>query len=284
MDRRELLRLTGLGAVTAVGAAVQAKDFQTVETRKDTSPFVKICADEALAVQEAVRQFPSGTPQAISVPFANIPVNYYARVGHEVRPSLPICPNLRSLSYSLRFDHSQSPVFVMDQVIRELWSRHRPAYYHEVETYPSRPQMVANRDFNKANGWPSLLADRVVTPRFIIDTAELDEYTLALMMCCVKEITHELDRKFQMCVEARDLTGADALASWEGDGWLSTLGVEIDRKAYMLEMFCHVIGAGVIYPIRQKFFRVPKDSAWLRARRQEPTHWHKLPFPMENKA
>ncbi len=319
MDRRSCLSASGAAVTAASAAALPAPE---AERQKDWTKtpewlgWVKDTADEVeafMAVAEAIQHRP-GYPSyaAMSVPFACLPVNAYVRAYDEVVRRAPPCPNIEELAKVVRFGHGRQG---MADVMKELWSRWKPSYYHEVRDYPSRPEMRRKYEDAKAKKHPGLLSDRVITPRFTIDVDELDVSAMVNFLSSVKGIAQELDARFKTTiatmVEMQKVTGVFPM---EGDGWISPLevysdtqevdaaqifkpgagpapvieaGISIQKTAFLLEVFSCVVASGTLYPINDRYTKgvdAAENAAWLASRRAEPTHWHKMPFPMENKA
>lgn len=280
MDRRSLLKYLTFGVLG--GAAAQAdqalaalpalpeiapRSSQEWYESSDRRDLVLYAADEVEEFFHAARKLSAGFPSAgaVSLPFASHPVNCYVRFGVELRRHVEE-PNLGDLARLVRRGYGHR---ALEDIMKELWRRYRPACYYEQEDHPTKLLI----DPEQPAAPLRMLSSRVTTPKNVIDLDELDGYTLATLLCVPLLLRQEI--LIKGATATRSIQEAYSGQALEGDGWMSPLGVYIDQKAYMLELFCYVSLAGVVYSVEQL---TSEAQEVLAERRKSPWHWTEIPF------
>lgn len=198
---------------------------------------VETCKKEGSAPLERIL----GT--GVSLPFATLPINLYVR-----RPAywhqIPEPVELTNLTQSVR---KGGGGFVLHALLAMLWDRWSPDI-HEDRNYPTKPDGM-ELGYKEATGQPPeplrMMPDRVISPKLVIDLDELDSWKMALFLCLPRLLADQLNAKTAEAVER--IRQINPGLSLELDQWMSPMGVSIQRHAFMLEIFCWVTSAGVVY-------------------------------------
>jgi hypothetical protein len=278
MDRRNLLKamtfgLAG-GAVATVQTPVKAQSFKGVlRYQPDAKAIADTVENFLTEARKTCSYFPGG--KTLSLPFASTPLSLYVRTTAAI-DKIPLS-GLADLRNGLRDQGNEFALSMMKGTLRELWDRWRPYYYHELVNYPTKHEAVRGNE-----GFPIALPSRVITPRYTIDLAELDERRLATILSLPKLLAEELENMtrtaYQAALGSVTFIGP---ATFEGDGWTGPLETYVKRDGFMLEVFCSVVAAGHLYTVNTPRYSVAEHANWLAARRREPTHWAILPFPVK---
>lgn len=242
MNRRDAfksLSLLGTAAVTvpAVTAATLAESDKSL---------VHQLADEA---ERYNSKYPT-VYSAASVPMAvTPPKNYYRKfhpAGKEAKLQ-PIVDQLRSYDSTL-----------LTQVFTVLWERHRPKGKNisQVDHIPANlpnsnkpaimvpgTEHIARADTLAPNGvWA--LADRIVTPQLVLDSAELNNHYVAQVLHAPTLLAHEWDEKLK---KARQVASTAEVKPNRMFAVYESAELHISFDAYLLSIFASWLCAGTLY-------------------------------------
>lgn len=238
MNRRDLLKAAPLVGGLFVPGSAEAK--AALNEPAQGKPFNHFAIEYADAVCEFVRTLPKDFPQhgpTISIPFATMPINVYPKPYPDV-PRHRCLDKLQPLVDRLRScDGLGVGEYNMNEVAKVLWDRWKPIESPWVEEQDDALSAPDSREPKKT---PYGLADRVVTPKYVIDVFELDTFRLATMLACVGDIASELRNKVEYCKQAWGKPITKHTAAY------GPLRSQAKQDAYMLEFWAWISTAGRI--------------------------------------
>ena len=278
MNRRNWLQTFTFGLLGgAASCVVPAAGGTSLGAKAKRDKLIQHWADEVVCFYDAMKaRVPDFLAvKAMSVPYAVLPMNVYVRA-HEESCNVPE-PDLGILVDVMRFSGSPSG---LEDVMKELWRRWRNSAWYENAKFPAA--LVKRRRTHLSR------KDRILTLRHVIDVDDLDNRTLATLLCSVHNIVDEQNAKYAKALACLP-TCADimkcALTDFEGDGWNSPLGVHT-RMGESLnvttnrEAFRSRSSRGSPWPACSTTPRARHELSQLRViaeRRKSPMHWHQLP-------
>jgi hypothetical protein len=252
MDRRDLLKGLG-GLILGAGAAARtmtAADIKPLPIKYEPlgpSPLQQLgdqwIHDEVLEL-ERFAAHPANKdlfPTAISIPFATLPMNIYARLDAS-RYALP-APKIPVLAGMLErpLPGQQLELAMQLLFVRQVSRSKLPAELMMVEDIPLKVPNISKEVVVRP--------DRVVSPRFVTDVDEhkckggsWNHLAASMLVGMVYGVVQELEAKW--------LAAKSAVAHNVPCGLFFVYRrpeIYAKREAYMVECFLHMISAGVIY-------------------------------------
>jgi hypothetical protein len=231
MNRREFVQGAGLlagffgfGAVATATSEPQPVD----EVMRMALEVIKYHNAKA-ALGDKVKEY-----KALSIPFATLPMSTYVRKGkasdYVAEPKLHDLVKMMRNS-DMRVDGGR----MVEKVSRRIWELIRPKGV-DIKQVP-----------NLTNYWMlgdlRVLADRLITPRYMIDIDELDCFKLADMFAGVNAVQHELSQKLETAVRTAREQGSSTRVHLRYE----PLETYVRREAYLLEIFHWTTAGGVVY-------------------------------------
>ena len=246
--------LGGGAAALAIPSAAQAtlsRDIQKFELEDEKFEYEDegqhwLREIERYAMKVHARYGEHGKP-AISVPFATFPCNTYVR-----NPAIDPEPDITNVRMMVEMDDDAGELALKWLLRRYMLPRLKAvlplAKYVGGIKRPRPDKVQAARD----RGEVVMLPDRITTPKYVIDIAELTNGPLAMMIIRagdgIVEVMTERVKTARHCYA----TGEYSLVP--GDEYLehSLPMVSAKRDAYMFEMFAWIEARGVITPMGRR--------------------------------
>ncbi len=270
MDRRELLKgvgavgamIFGAGAVSVASEAGKTAGLPSCGTDFAAEAAAQAAEEAELTawvtdeVQELERFAERGAaltglnvvPQGISLPFASTPMSFYTRLDQKHYDLIPTpkIPTLEDHLWSGQGGGLEHPLRLL--FARQLNRLNLPKELQLVSEIPRRVPHIIKE--------VPVRADRIVSPRFVIDIDEPDckgysrsHLAAAMLLGMVYGAAAEMESRWLAAVQAvADSPGAKDVPC---SVYFAYRGPEVwaEKKAYMLEIFFHVLTAGIIYPV-----------------------------------
>lgn len=222
LSRRDCMKWLGIGGVgLAAGASLAAP---APAPKSAPNPLHVKAANEVMAYKPFIV-----APEAISIPFANYPINYYLR--HNPTGKVPdLGWLLKKIKHSAGLDDCKA-------IMEIVWEKVRPRGpgYGQVEELTTT---TTSKFGNERRGL------RITTPRYTSDVCELTCGALAVFLISPYCLATEIINRVEQSVAVAKAEG------WpeEHDTVYTPLGVWGQLQAYMFDIFSYVEVAGVTKP------------------------------------
>lgn len=196
--------------------------------------------DHLLALSPELFQPPATHP--ITVPFATVPLNLYLR-NCEALGRFPECPLLEEVAIRLRCGGQNS----IDEAVRNLVDVFQSTWETGLKIHGAttvrRSQQVAYDNYDWKTHESGASWDRIVSPKYTVDTAELNGRKLSLVLGQPHALAAEIVRKMAASRAYVADSGVENLGEFL---FVTPPRIQLKVDGFMLESFCWIEAAGRI--------------------------------------
>lgn len=222
MNRRNILQLfAGLGSLGLVPQALRAAARPAEDVDRYAEAVVRFAAqNDGL----------NAPCWASALSLGTLPVSFRVREPERGESPSELEPLVERLQ-----ERDPTAADVLTQVFDRLWDRWKPVGPRRWEV---RRFDLQSPQGNKA------LPDRIGSPRYVVDIAELTPWRLACVFVGVRGVVRELEMRVasvESYVESCGRRGKQSYLQYK------RLAVDVKQDAYLLEVFCWLEAAGLMF-------------------------------------